>query len=220
VLQLENEEPNTSLDSVRVVANLKTMTKGKHLLDVGCGYGLFSLEARRRGFSVDAIEIASTERAIAEQILGFAPTPTTLEEFEPDRTFDAIILSQILEHAREPVKWIRKVRKLLSPGGVAAIALPNFGSFITDILKHRDPYVTPPTHLNYFSARNLIRIAEVNQLAVVKVETLTRVPKRAFTRQFGRLPGGVLHRAFSRTTPLFDLVKKGNMLNMYIRREE
>ena len=74
VLKQENEDPNTTVDASRIVQNLKAMTSGKNFLDVGCGYGLFSLEARRHGFQVDAIEIADAERVIAKQMLGFTPT--------------------------------------------------------------------------------------------------------------------------------------------------
>lgn len=218
VRRQENDDPNAVIDAVRIARNLKAMTSGRDLLDVGCGYGLFSLEAIRQGFSVNAIEIADAERVIATQMLGFAPTPTTFEQFQPGRTYNAIILSQVFEHAREPTKWIRKIYDLLAPSGVAVIALPNFSSFITDILKDRDPYVTPPAHLNYFGPFNLKHLVELNGFAVIKTETLTRVPKRAFARRFGNLAGGALHQAFSLATPLLDVVMKGNMLNMYIRR--
>jgi len=218
VCKQEDDDPNAVVDASRIALNLKAMTSGRNLLDVGCGYGLFSLEAIRQGFSVDAMEIADAERAIATEVLGFSPTLTTFEKFQPGRIYNAIILSQVFEHAREPVEWIRKVRDLLAPGGVAVIALPNFSSFITDILKDGDPYVTPPAHLNYFGPDNLRRIAELNGFAVIKTETLTRISKRAFIRRFGRLAGGALHRVFPLATSLLDVIRKGNMLNIYIRR--
>jgi 2-polyprenyl-3-methyl-5-hydroxy-6-metoxy-1,4-benzoquinol methylase len=218
VLAQEKDDPNSVVDAVRIVANLKTMAPGRNLLDVGCGYGLFSREALRRGFSVDAIEIANTERAIATQILPFAPIPVTFEDFRPQRKYDAAILSQILEHAREPNGWMRKLRELLNPDGVAAIALPNFGSMITDALKDRDPFVTPPTHLNYFSVKSLAELARRNGFTVLRIHSLTRILKRAFTRRFGRLLGRALHRGFCLVSPVFDVPRKGNMLNMYIRR--
>jgi len=50
--------------------------------------------------------------------------------------------------------------------------------------------------------------------------TLTRVPKQAFIRLFSRVPGMVLYRVFSEGSPLLDMIKKGNMLNVYIRRND
>src|SRR5262249_13136807 len=111
-----------------------------------------------------------------------------------------------------------KARELLNPGGVAAIALPNFASIITDILKDRDPYVTPPTHLNYFTPSSLAEIARRTDFAVVKLHTLTRILKRAFTRRFGSHVGGAAHGLFCLLSPALDIPKKGNMLNIYVRR--
>jgi len=218
VLAAERDDPNTVIDAARIVGNLKAMTRGRSLLDVGCGYGLFALEARRQGFDIDAIEIAATERAIAGELLGFTPRAETLEAFAPGRTYDAIILSQVLEHAREPMQWLERVHALLAPGGVAAIALPNFASIFTDVLKARDPYVTPPAHLNYFGAGNLAQAAARCGLTVIKSETVTRLPKRAFTRRFGGRAGLLLHRLFALAAPALDVAGKGNMLNVYARR--
>ena len=218
VLAIEKDDPNTILDAQRIVTRLWRAAPGTRFLDVGCGHGLFSAEARRQGFHVGAIEIAEVERNIAASLLGFAPAAVTFEQFRPDGRYDAVIMSQVLEHAREPVKWLEKLRGLLSDGGVAAIAVPNFNSFITDILRANDPYVIPPIHLNFFGPGNLARMAEAAGLKVVQVETLTRVLKRAFTRRFGRAPGLAAHKAFSTGARLLDPSRKGVMLNVYVQR--
>jgi len=43
----------------------------------------------------------------------------------PDNTFDAVILSEILEHVDDDVAALTEVRRVLKPGGVAAITVPN-----------------------------------------------------------------------------------------------
>jgi SAM-dependent methyltransferase len=43
----------------------------------------------------------------------------------PDDTFDAVILSEILEHIDHDVDGLREVRRVLKPGGVIAITVPN-----------------------------------------------------------------------------------------------
>ncbi len=43
----------------------------------------------------------------------------------PDATFDGVILSEILEHIDDDVAGLREVRRVLKPGGVVAITVPN-----------------------------------------------------------------------------------------------
>jgi SAM-dependent methyltransferase len=43
----------------------------------------------------------------------------------PDAHFDAVILSEILEHVDEDVRGLQEVRRVLKPGGVVAITVPN-----------------------------------------------------------------------------------------------
>ncbi len=43
----------------------------------------------------------------------------------PDNTFDGIILSEILEHIERDVDGLQEVRRVLKPGGVVAITVPN-----------------------------------------------------------------------------------------------
>lgn len=43
----------------------------------------------------------------------------------PDDTFDAVILSEILEHVDRDVDGLREVYRVLKPGGVVAVTVPN-----------------------------------------------------------------------------------------------
>lgn len=47
------------------------------------------------------------------------------EAFMPDRTFDNIILGQVLEHVEDPVAVVRRAAAWLSPGGRVLAAVPN-----------------------------------------------------------------------------------------------
>ncbi|MDL2314382.1 class I SAM-dependent methyltransferase [Desulfovibrio sp. OttesenSCG-928-C14] len=47
------------------------------------------------------------------------------EDFEPEKTFDIIILGFVLEHVEDPGAVIRKYKSFLSPGGKYYITVPN-----------------------------------------------------------------------------------------------
>ena len=82
---------------------------------------------------------------------------------------------KILEHALDVNGWVRKAGSLLAPGGVLAIALPNFGSFLRLALQENDPYVCPPAHLNYFTAKNLSLLLQRHGFSVAAVQWISRI---------------------------------------------
>ena len=182
----DKANPNASPDPRIVLEALAALgvTRGR-FLDVGCGFGRFSAEARRRGFEVVALEMADYEREVARELSGLTALAVPFEEYESDERFDVILLSQILEHAFDVEEWIAKARSLLKERGSVAIALPNFGSVFRKVMQEREPYICPPAHLNFFSAKSLIRLLERHGFEVTKVQWVSRLPLSAFTK---RLP--------------------------------
>jgi SAM-dependent methyltransferase len=221
VLRTEQDYPNSSLDAKRMLNTVvRVLPRGgpRRLLDVGCGYGLFSREARVQGFDVCALEPASVERGIAEKMLGVRPIPMSFEEFPgPEGSFAAILMSQILEHALDVNLWIEKAHRLLAPNGVLAIALPNFGSFFRLILQEREPYICPPAHLNFFGPENLSRLLDKKGFVVREVQWVLRLDPRVL---FERIPvtrflGEGVAIPLRLMLKLIDSLHLGMMVNIY-----
>ena len=181
------------------------------LLDVGCGYGLSARRAAEAGLRVTALEPSRVKAAAATRILGQAPIAGAFEDFDGG-PFDAIFMSQVLEHAREPVWWLERARALLNPGALLMIASPNFGSPLTRLLGSRDPYVTPPAHLNYFDLGNLTDTLGRAGFEVLERATVASVPGSAF-RRLGPAAslGGALYAGVS---PVIDALKAGMILRV------
>jgi hypothetical protein len=83
-------------------------------------------------------------------------------------------MSQVLEHALDPSDWISRAARLLSPGGVLAIALPNFVG-VYRLLGVKDPFLCPPIHLNHFTPASMRLLLERSGLRVVRVCSESRV---------------------------------------------
>lgn len=220
VMAEEEASPNSTIDAVRIIGTtVKLLSPDRRrllkLLDVGCGYGFYSLEAIKQGFSVTAIELAETERAISKQLAGVEPVNTTFEDFEaPAGTFSVIIMSQILEHALDINVWLAKVNRLLQEGGVVAIALPNFGSLFRLIMQENEPFITPPAHLNFFSADNLGQLLTRHGFEVRHVAWQSRISQASLQRRLpfaGCLFGGVANLALKG----IDQLQCGMMVNIY-----
>lgn len=227
VVESERQAPNSVVDARRIVGAIASaLGSPGRLLDVGCGYGFFSAEAMRAGFDVDAVEIAPAERAVASAMLRRKPIKAEFEELaESCGPYDAILMSQVLEHAVDVREWVSKAARLLRPSGVLCVALPNFGSLLRRLLQARDPYIDPPVHLNYFSHRSLVALLTSEGLHPFRVDTVSRVRDDALAR---RLPvgGAPLHRLLTASVrigqrPVFAVTDRtglGFFLNVYARR--
>lgn len=104
---------------------------GKLILDCACGRGFYLnmyryvSACRLVGLELDAEVIQKARRNV-----GHLPDITLTRgniyalPF-PDNHFDGVILSEILEHVEDDVAGLREVLRVLKPGGVAAITVPN-----------------------------------------------------------------------------------------------
>ena len=192
------------------------------LLDVGCGYGFFTKEALANGFSVDAIEIASKERKVACEITGIELELTTFEDLEHEGDYYSVILmSQILEHARDVSFWVEKARDLLVDNGGLIIALPNFDGIFRRVMQENEPYITPPAHLNYFGSKNLALLLETHGFEVEKVQWVSRIMPAAFEKRFSWAGKGglfMMEQVSSNIMKVIDLFRMGIFINVYARK--
>jgi SAM-dependent methyltransferase len=139
---------------------LEDRPSGK-LLDVGCGSGEFLAEMANRGwhavgleFDEDAIRAARRHPNIEVLAGGLSD-----QEFEGSQ-FDAVTLSNVIEHLPDPVEVFAELNRVLKPGGRLVIITPNAQS-----LGHRQfgrcwRGLEPPRHLFIFTHSSLTAIAQ------------------------------------------------------------
>lgn len=101
------------------------------ILDCACGRG-FYLNMYRHVSRCELVGLELDDEIIrkAQRNVGHLPGITLTRgniyalPF-PDNWFDGVILSEILEHIDDDVAGLREVRRVLKPGGVVAITVPN-----------------------------------------------------------------------------------------------
>src|SRR5437588_4841337 len=76
---------------------------------------------------------------------------------------DVCVMEHVLEHVLDPEALLARLPRVLAPGGVVAITVPNDFSAVqleARALGHidRDFWVAPAQHLNYFNAQSLPRL--------------------------------------------------------------
>jgi SAM-dependent methyltransferase len=148
--------------------------KSKGLIgDIGAGVGLFLEElAKLWPFAkMVAIEPSLEEVAICKE-KGLETIPCTLEEVEGwDGKFDLLTSFELFEHLYSPDEFLKKIWKLLRPGGYLFLTTQNGEGFDIQILWEKSKSICPPVHLNFFNPGSLKTLLESNGFIVEQIDT-------------------------------------------------
>jgi 2-polyprenyl-3-methyl-5-hydroxy-6-metoxy-1,4-benzoquinol methylase len=144
------------------------LPKGGKLLEIGCAYGFFLEEARRK-FDVSGIEICTAAVAACRE----RGLDTVHEGAADDALLakvgdvDALVLLDVIEHLPSPHETLELGVSRLRPGGVVVVTTGNFGSLTARLMGRRWRLMTPPQHLWFFTQASLRRLGERLGLEVV-----------------------------------------------------
>jgi len=108
---------------------LKTMSwKNKQVLDVGCGTGLFSYMAAKKGAKVIGIDYSKEAINIAQK--SHIHPNLLYQNFDisnfPNKKFDIIVSLGTLEHMDNPFQILKKFKNFLKNNGKIIITSPNW----------------------------------------------------------------------------------------------
>jgi SAM-dependent methyltransferase len=98
----------------------------RRLLDVGAHAGRFLRTAREAGWRPEGLELNPQTAAYAARSAGAVVHQGNVHTLDPgSQRFDAITLTDVLEHVPDPLAVLDRVRALLDDGGWVAIKVPN-----------------------------------------------------------------------------------------------
>jgi SAM-dependent methyltransferase len=133
------------------------------LLDIGAGTGAFLEAAKKNGWDVCGVEpskmAARSARNKGLDIL------ERIDDLDTDAFFDAITLWHVLEHLPDLEEAVRKIKRLLKPGGVLVVAVPNHLSFDAKYYGSFWAGYDVPRHLWHFSKKSLPPLFEPELLS-------------------------------------------------------
>ncbi|MEO6807580.1 MAG: class I SAM-dependent methyltransferase [Isosphaeraceae bacterium] len=98
-------------------------------LDIGCSTGLLVRMLRDLGYEAEGIEFNRQSAEWGRQHYGVKIHDKPMEQcgFEPE-SFDAVALTDVLEHTLHPREFLRSVGDLLAPGGLVLVTFPDIRS--------------------------------------------------------------------------------------------
>ena len=127
------------------------------LLDVGCNEGRGMRFFRMNGFSPEGLELNKIAAKRA-RMAGFNVHTEPIEEFQPEKPFDVVVLSNVIEHSLNPKEMLRNVRRILKPNGQVWISCPNSESWLRWLFGRSWINWHVPFHIYHFSNKTLNRL--------------------------------------------------------------
>lgn len=157
------------------------------ILDVGAGDGTLLDALHERGREATGLERDTTRSDFRDE---------PLEELDPG--WAAVVFWHSLEHLPEPGEAVRQAARLLGPGGVLAVAVPNSASLQARAFGDRWLHLDPPRHLVHLTTPSLTRGLAEAGFAVERVSHLRagQIVIGWLDGLVGKLPGDLsLYRA-------------------------
>ncbi len=140
------------------------------LLEFGCGEGFFLQQALQAGWQAHGIDFSrfGVEKWHPNLLsaCSFGDSYDYLNKYIlENKTFDVCALRNVLEHVLDPQGLLLDLRKILNPGGILLLTIPNDYSVLQQFaleqqhIEH-DFWFQPPDHLYYFNTTNITKFVE------------------------------------------------------------
>lgn len=160
---------------LRILAThrMERITGIGRILDVGCGRGAWLAAMRRWGFACHGVE-PSEEACAQAQSLGLDVARGQLWDAGfPDGHFDVVRFNHVLEHLHDPGRALAEARRVLKPGGLLIVAVPNHAGVAKQAFRQSEDV---PYHLFSFTPDTLGGFFERAGLEVLELRTETPHP--------------------------------------------
>ncbi|MBW2146630.1 MAG: methyltransferase domain-containing protein [Deltaproteobacteria bacterium] len=164
---------------------IQRLVQGGRILDVGCATGFFLHEARCRGLEPWGVEISgfAVKHAREKLRLNVCHGPLESAGFSSG-FFDIVTLWYVLEHVDDPSGLMKEVRRVLRPGGVLGVAVPNLRSLYRLLLRRQwmEERRKQRHHLYDFEPRTLRALLEKSGLTVYRINSEGKMARSLISR--------------------------------------
>ena len=197
-------DPNHYHQKILKIIKSESEDRSLNILDVGCATGYLGAKAKTYnknnyvcGIEISEIAAEMAKKSLDKVIVG------NIEEIElpyPEKYFDIIICSDVIEHLFEPKKFLKKIKAYLRTEGIMLVVMPNVVHYTIRlaVLKGKWNYqshgILDYGHLRFFTKDTAIKIFKDSGYSVEKtipyislpfpINVLDRMLKGAFTQLF------------------------------------
>jgi 2-polyprenyl-3-methyl-5-hydroxy-6-metoxy-1,4-benzoquinol methylase len=144
------------------------------LLDVGCGNGQTLAWMASLGWQVEGLDIDP----VAVQVAAAKGLKVRQGDLQSQQlaagSFDAVVMSHVIEHVHGPLSLMKECHRILKPGGRLVVITPNIRSWGHRIYKNNWRGLEPPRHLQIFARSCLSTLSALAGFSSCKCHALTR----------------------------------------------
>ena len=167
---------------------IKHLNPNTAVLELGPATGyLTEYMQKNLNCSVDCVELSPEMADIAEQYCRYMLVAdldrTDLHDHFEEKSYDYIILADVLEHLKENEKILTGCRSLLKEDGKLILSVPNIahasviGSLLKGKFEYSDEGLLDRTHLRFFTRKSIIELLEQSGFSIETVEVLQKLPE-------------------------------------------
>lgn len=157
---------------------------GKRVLDIGCSSGYLARPLVQRGCTVvgveqDPVAAEQAREVCAEVLVGDAEEMEL--PFEP-ASFDVLLCGDLVEHLRDPGRFLTRIRPFLRLDGRLVLTTPNVANWANRLgllvgrWRYTDRGILDRTHLHLFTRATLVETLERAGYSVVELDYTVPVP--------------------------------------------
>jgi O-antigen biosynthesis protein len=164
---------NTHANVIRLVGS------SRRVLELGPATGYMTEVLQANDCSVVAIEIdpdmARRAGKFCERVIVGDLDELDLAAELGEERFDVILAADVLEHLKDPLGALKRLRPLLSPEGFFVVSLPNIAhagvrlALLQGRFEYTDLGLLDSTHLRFFTHMSIMDMFDEAELAVVEL---------------------------------------------------
>ncbi len=152
-----------------IIDKIKRYKPVGRILDVGCATGILLSMLKKEGYETAGIEPNREEYRRAKKRLGSAVVNTTIDKYikKQREKFDVVIYNHVLEHIDDINRELKLARKILQPGGIIVIGLPNTDNIIFSLRKKYWEFLMPDQHIWHFGKKQIRQLLQKNGFKII-----------------------------------------------------
>ena len=166
-IRLLKNERKEKIKQFKIILNfLRTRKLGGSILDIGCGFGWMLSTLDKKKWETHGVDLNKDCQKIAEKNMFkfYNQLPKNKKKF------DVISMIHVIEHLKNPLAYLDKVKKLLKKNGILIIETPDFDSAMARRYNLKFRLLHDPTHISLFSLESLMRLLRDKKFKIIQLD--------------------------------------------------